>query len=303
MSVSERLTQVYNTSCELSFNNYSKIILMIDSHRGDGSRADDFIPNKQVFLTALKKYYYLGYTYIELGDSDELWQFKKFQQIIEANQEVFRWLYKFHLQKRYYPIWGNHDIYKKEPKFWKELRAYEKKFPLLYQIKAYEGIILRHFETRQKLFLIHGHQADPFNDRTWRISCFLARYLWRPMEIYFGINDPISPAKNHRRKNKIENRLIEWIKANHQILIAGHTHRPVFASSNEPPYFNCGSSLHPDGITGIEIAAGSIALVNWSNNLNRGNLNTYRKVIAGPEPLLSFFQGPYASPSPISNTC
>lgn len=302
MSVPERLTQVFNVSLELPFNNYSKIILMSDCHRGDGSRADDFVPNEQVFLTALKNYYYHGYTYIELGDGDELWQFEKLPTIIKAHSEVFRWLYKLQLQKRYYPIWGNHDIYKKEQRFWKELRSCGKQFPLLYQTEAYEGIILGHFETRQKIFLIHGHQADPFNDRAWRISCFLARYLWRPMELYFGINDPISPAKNHHRKTKIENHLVDWVNANHQILIAGHTHRPLFPGAGEPPYFNCGSCLHPDGITGMEIAGGKIALVKWSYNRNKGESFIYRKILAGPKPLVSFFHDSFISQMPVINS-
>lgn len=288
----ERLTQVYESSKELLFDNSSKIILLSDCHRGDNSTADDFAPNESIFLTALEYYYLMGYTYFELGDADELWQFNNFSEILKSHQEVFRWLRKFQDQKRYFIIWGNHDIVKQDPKFWKNQTSGKDggAQSLFNQIEAYESLILRHASSGDKILLIHGHQVDPINDQFWRFGRFLARYLWRPLETYLGIADPISPAKNHRKKNTIEVRLTNWVKAKQQAIIAGHTHRPVFPESGGPPYFNCGSSVHPDGITGIEIAGGKIALVKWCVNEKKG-ISSFisRNILAGPEQLSVFF--------------
>ncbi len=50
MSVSQRLTEVFNTSMEVSFNDTSKIILFSDRHRGDSGWADDFADNQNIFF-------------------------------------------------------------------------------------------------------------------------------------------------------------------------------------------------------------------------------------------------------------
>ncbi|MGE5581456.1 MAG: metallophosphoesterase [Bacillota bacterium] len=294
----ERLTQVYQSAKELSFNNFSRIVLFSDCHRGDNSRADDFVPVEPVFLTALKHYYSLGYTYIELGDADELWQFRDFSKIVSAHQEVFKLLRKLQLQQRYYSIWGNHDIFKKDRTFWESLRLKDGD-RLLCGFESREGIILRHLETGSQILLVHGHQVDPPNDRFWPLNCLLSRYLWRPLEIHLGIPDPSSPAKNHRRKNTIEKRIIEWVKQKQQAVIAGHTHLPVFPSINEPPYFNCGGCIHPDGLTAIEITNGKIALVKWyAQQRNEEISRVYKDYLAGPELLSGFFRKPFRNALP-----
>ncbi len=290
MNVSQRLTKLYQSAKEIWFNNFSKIILLSDCHRGDNSLADDFVHNKSVYLTALQYYYYKGFTYFELGDADELWEFKNFSSIYNAHREVFDWLVKFHRQNRYLMIWGNHDIYKKDPHFLLTRQCNISGAPLFDNLDAYESVILHDQNYGYKMLLLHGHQADPINDRYWRISCFLDRYLWRRLEL-LGVNDPISPAKNYRKKNIIEQRIVNWINENHLAVIAGHTHRPVFPKTDEPPYFNCGSCIYPDGITGIEIANGKIALVKWSARArvcNDQNSSVTRTLLAGPESLYVF---------------
>jgi hypothetical protein len=44
MSVASRLSEVLESSEEISFDNFSKFILFGDCHRGDNSWADDFAP-------------------------------------------------------------------------------------------------------------------------------------------------------------------------------------------------------------------------------------------------------------------
>jgi predicted phosphodiesterase len=127
---------------------------------------------------------------------------------------------------------------------------------------VHEGLILRLAGTGNRLFLAHGHQADPINDRWWRLSRFFVRHFWRHLQL-LGINDPTSPAKNYRKRGAVDARLTAWAKSKGQILIAGHTHRPRLPIKGESSYLNTGSCVHPRCITGIEIAAGEIRLIKW----------------------------------------
>ena len=133
----------------------------------------------------------------------------------------------------------------------------------------------------QELYLTHGHQADFFNSTLWRLSCFLVRYLWKPLE-QFGVLDPTSAAKNYKVKNKTEQRLQEWTKLHKKILITGHTHRPVLGSKDSL-YFNTGSCVHPRCITCIELVRRELSLVKWTLSTKPDRtLFVAREVLAGP---------------------
>jgi UDP-2,3-diacylglucosamine pyrophosphatase LpxH len=116
--------------------------------------------------------------------------------------------------------------------------------------------------------------------------------VWRPLESR-GVKDPTSAAKNYTRRKKTEERLIEWVSENRRMLVSGHTHRPTFPAAGEPPYFNDGSCVHPGCITAVELADGSIALVKWCVKMRAdGTLYVGRDVIAGPAPLVAYFDIP-----------
>jgi UDP-2,3-diacylglucosamine pyrophosphatase LpxH len=243
--------------------------MMSDCHRGDGSWADSFAKNQNLFTAALNVYNRKKYTYIELGDGDELWENKKLSDILSTYKNVFKLLSRFHMDGRLYFLMGNHDFAKRKPSFVKDhLEAYIDEtdgnaVPLFPEIKIHEGLILRYEDTENKIFLIHGHQVDFVNGPAWRLSKFFVRRFWRPIEI-IGVNDPTSASKNHKRKNTVEERLTQWTRREKQILIAGHTHRYVFPKPGHTLYFNDGSCVANNFITAIEIAEGSISLVKWS---------------------------------------
>lgn len=267
---------------------------MSDCHRGDGSWADNFSKNRNIYFAALSYYYNENYTYIEIGDGDELWENNQFASIFYAHSDVFLLLAKFFNKGKLYFIFGNHDMVKKDNKFVKEnLYEYfeerEKKYiPLFKNIKLHEGLVLRHKDTDQKIFLIHGHQVDFFNSTLWKLARFLARYVWRPLEL-FGVNDPTSTAKNYKRKELVEKGLLEWVKKEKHLVVSGHTHRPMFAEVGEPPYFNAGSSVHPQAITGIEIVGGNMMLVKWEVKTKKDDtLFIGRDILAGPIKLTDF---------------
>lgn len=290
-----RLSQVYEASKKLSFDDSSKIILMSDCHRGDGSWADNFSRNRNIYMGALSYYYDENYTYIELGDGDELWKNRKLYEIMREHSDVFLLMSKFIKAGRFHALFGNHDIVKKNNGFvknreYRHFYEYEKEYlPLFEKVKFQEGIVLKHTDTGVEIFLVHGHQADFINDRLWRVSRFLVRYIWRSLEL-IGINDPTSATKNYRKRVAVEQILIEWTKRNNQMLIAGHTHRPVYPKLKEPLYFNDGSCVHPRGITGIEIADGYILLVKWSFKTKKdGTLFVGRDVLEKPQRLRDYF--------------
>lgn len=64
----KRVSKVYKSAEVIPFDNSSRFFLMSDVHRGDGSWADDFSRNRNLFIAALNYYYRANYTYIEIGD-------------------------------------------------------------------------------------------------------------------------------------------------------------------------------------------------------------------------------------------
>lgn len=290
-----RLSQVFGSAEEIPFDDSSKIILMSDCHRGDGSWADDFSRNQNLFFAALTHYYNENYTYIEIGDGDELWKNSRFSDIMQVHSDVFWLMSKFYDEGRLHLIFGNHDIVKKSSRFVRNncrcrfAEREKRNITLFDNIKFHEGLILKHAVTGDEIFLVHGHQADYMNDRLWMLSRFLVRHIWRPLELH-GVNDPTSAARNYQKKEAIDRILLMWVKGKNQMLIAGHTHRPMFPAAGEPPYFNDGSCVHPRCITGIEIADGCIMLVKWCvKTKDDGTLFVGREVLAGPTKLQDYF--------------
>jgi len=301
MNSFKHLSQVFQTAEKIPFDDSSKLVMISDCHRGAGSQADEFFQNENLYLTALKHYYDEGYSYIEIGDGDELWENKKLSDIVNAHLNVFQMLRAFHEEGRLYFLYGNHDMVKRSPRYVKSnLYQYfnvreRQTMPLFDNVRIHEGLVLDYQagdrQNRNKaILLIHGHQVDALNSTFWKLSRFLVRYFWKPLEL-FGIRNPTSPAENQVKKEKIARRLTDWVIQENQMLIAGHNHRPMFPEIGEPLYFNDGSCTHPLFITGIEICNGEIALVKWSVKVREdGLLYVGKDFIAGPKKLGDFFK-------------
>lgn len=287
------MTQAYKKRLEQSFWDvpvlpvypYSKIVLFSDCHRGVGNANDNFLKNQNVYFGALRYYYEKGFTYIELGDGDELWENRSFASIREIHSNVFWLLSRFQEKNRLYMIYGNHDAELKECR----------EFP------HYPGIVLRlcgfsHsvFQRNESdsgansfcrdLYLTHGHQADTLNSVFWKLSRFLVRYFWQPLE-QKGVLDPTSAAKNYKRRKRVEERLAHWAEEKDCYLITGHTHRPMLESGMSH-YFNTGSCVHPRCITCMELEGDRLCLVKWHVDTRADrSLFVNRTVLAGPDTL------------------
>jgi UDP-2,3-diacylglucosamine pyrophosphatase LpxH len=289
------LTQVFRSSNTVDFDDDSKIVLISDCHRGDGTYADGFLKNQSIYNAALEHYYTNNYTYIEIGDGDELWENKSMSAIVNVHKDTFMLLTRFYSAGRFMMIYGNHDIVKKKYQE-KRVRVFRycdaslrECVSMFQNMPVYEGVVLDYKKTGDKILLAHGHQADMLNSTLWKLARFLVRHLWRPLEL-IGINDPTSASKNGNKKESVESKLADWTIREKTMLIAGHTHKTAFPKPGQPLYFNDGCCVHPNGINAIEIADGSIQLVRWYiKTKTDGVLFVGKETAAGPVRLADYF--------------
>ena len=109
----KKLDKIFKSSKKITIDDNTKLVIMSDCHRGNGNNHDNFNKNKIIFEAALKHYYKNDFTYIELGDGDEMWEVKNYKDIIDEHLKIFELLKKFHDSNRFIMIYGNHDICKK----------------------------------------------------------------------------------------------------------------------------------------------------------------------------------------------
>ena len=259
----------------------AKFIIFSDQHKGDKSWGDDFKNNEPNYLAALNYYNSNNFSFVALGDTEELWKFTP-QQILPVNEKSLAAEAAFQ-PNRFFKTFGNHDI------MWKN------KLDVLFNLKkyftmplvVYEGMVikLKTSSSQLRIFLTHGHQGDIMSDNN-AFSTWIIAHIWMPMQRYLRINVN-TPSNDYSLRNKHNIMMSEW--SGHQqnlLLITGHTHVPVFASGKyfnhpsnnipgkkqellKPSYFNTGCCCFDDGdITGIEISDGFIRLIKWYDEEN-----------------------------------
>ena len=268
----KELKDIYDNGFTLEFNNDSKIVLISDVHRGDGTYADSLLPNRNIYITALKYYLKNNYTYIEVGDGDELWKNKNFNEIAYFYDDIYKLFNKFKSKNDIYCIYGNHDFIKKQKNFIKKqeksLRKiganYGKEFiKFINNNQYYAGINLLYKPLEEKILVTHGHQIDFCNNEIWKVNEFLVRYIWRFLNGVAGFKDPTRSAKSKTKRSRVDIKLQNWARDNCTMIICGHTHNSRFPDLYDPPYFNDGCCVYPVSITAIEIEKGKIKLVKW----------------------------------------
>lgn len=287
MSSSGRISKAFQTAEEINIDNRSRIALISDCHRSDGGWADSFASNRNLFYAALSTYNMDKYTYIELGDGEELWETKYFSDIMRENRNIYRLMSRFYVGGRLYLIYGNHDMVKKNLGFGKNPYTANDDFVQLFpDIRSYESIVLNY--QGNKILLLHGHQADFFNSCLWRLGRFLVRHFWKNLET-LGVNDPTSASKSRKKKSAVEVGLMKWSAENGVMLIAGHTHRAFFPAPGETLYFNDGSCVSREYISAIEIADGNISLVYWSFKVREDGTVYVGRDVSATGKLKSYF--------------
>lgn len=250
----KRIRKSFSGALHLQMEDHPKIVMMSDCHRGTGTWADSFLHNRPIYTAAMKHYFQSGYTYIELGDGDELWENRRFADVWRTHREIYDLFWEFHRTGRLFLVFGNHDRIKENSAY-----VWNKGGPV---IPFYEAITVSR-QGNPPLCMFHGYQGDLLNDSLWKFSRWLVRYIWRPLELC-GVRDPTSAAKNYTKIRHAEERFLDYSRRENCIIVAGHTHKPSLTEDNDGIYFNCGSCIHPDAVTAIEITAGGALLVKWS---------------------------------------
>jgi predicted phosphodiesterase len=210
----------------LPFNNSSKFIILSDQHKGAKDDSDDFVNAEGNYLAALDYYYQQGFCYINLGDSEELWE-NSILAVKAHNKATFAKEAQFLQDKRFFKIFGNHDLYwDNDP-----LAAIQLKSIYGQSVSIYEGLILQTTvqEKQVNIFLTHGHQGDLQSDGNWFSKWFVST-IWAPLQAYLHINLN-TPSNNDTLKTVHNTMMYEWtVDTPNTLLITGHTHQPVFAS-------------------------------------------------------------------------
>ena len=251
-TIHRRLSQVLETAITIPIDDSSKFVFFSDLHRGNGSRSDSFLPNARLFLHALTHYERNGFSYVEVGDGDELWKGWPIEAIRQAHRRLFDLLHQMDLEQRLHLILGNHDLKRKT-----NLRVEKDGLP------AQEGLVLKHEPSGHKLFVVHGHQADITNDYLYFVAHRAVRFSYHVRErlqhlCCSGHGEP------KLKMGKLEQRLMDWVSVCHQMIICGHTHRQAFPQNGGPAYFNTGSGIVPGVITGLELSNGALVPIRWT---------------------------------------
>lgn len=231
-----------------------RFIIFSDQHMGKRNGADDFTPAEENYLLALEYYQQEDFYFINLGDSEELWE-NNIWQVKKWNKAVYEAEKKFLAQNRYVKVYGNHDLYWNTGlwAYWHLKSMYGEK------VKVFEGVVLKttvnspqsiadssrtnnvqgkvnmyppgdpiHYSPLT-ILLTHGHQGDAQSDGNW-FSKFFVTYVWAPLQSLLRIN-PNTPAYDNEKKTLHNHIMYEWSATRQNtILITGHTHQPVFAS-------------------------------------------------------------------------
>lgn len=210
----------------LQISTEDKIVILSDQHKGARDYADDFALAEKNYLKALEHYNGENFRYINLGDSEELWE-NLLESVIKHNKSTFEKEKAFIARNAFIKIFGNHDLYwDNDPLAGFNLgRIYGNKIPI------YEGAILKIAinGTVLNIFLTHGHQGDLQSDGNWFSKWFVST-IWAPLQAYLQIN-PNTPAYDNQLKTAHNTLMYSWMAARTNIvLITGHTHQPVFAS-------------------------------------------------------------------------
>jgi UDP-2,3-diacylglucosamine pyrophosphatase LpxH len=193
--------------------------------------ADDFRRSERAYNAALAYYFRMGHTLVVLGDVEELWE-ERPAPVLETYRRTLELEVRFHRRQRYFRLWGNHDD---EWQFEDRVRRHLAPRYGDPELKVRESLSISVMDGPQKLgtlFLAHGHQWTATSDRWATVSKFFVRYFWRPIQrlTHFSFN---TPAKDWRLRERHNIAMYSWAeKQDKLVLIAGHTHRPVFKSQS-----------------------------------------------------------------------
>jgi hypothetical protein len=230
------LDEAFARAAEEPLDPAARIVVLSDHHRGAGDQADDFRRCEHAYATALGWYLEQGYRLFLLGDTEELWE-EPPQRPLRRYRDVLALEGEFLARGALERFWGNHDD------LWADERQVRKHLqPALGgaggRVTVREGLRVRVRRPGREdvtLFFVHGHQGTADSDRFGWASRLFVRHVWRPIQRKTGYS-ATTPATDHALRAKHGRAMFAWACSRPgTVLIAGHTHQPVFAGSQPDP--------------------------------------------------------------------
>jgi predicted phosphodiesterase len=211
-----------------------KLVVFSDHHRGARDPVDDFLRCEPAYCAALGHYLESGYELVVLGDVEELWKNSP-RRVVDAYRDTLRLEAEFHARGRYHRVWGNHDD------DWSRsgaVKRLQKAFDTPLEVSEAIKLTVRRPDggPAPLLFLVHGHQGTKTSDRFAPLSRLVVRVGWRRLQRGIGLAGT-TPAQDFDLRARHDRAMFEWARgrAPQLVLVAGHTHRPVFWTSKPPP--------------------------------------------------------------------
>ncbi len=215
-----------------------RAVIFSDHHRGRQDRADDFRRCENAYRAALGWYAEQGWALWLLGDVEELWE-NSSAEVIGAYAPVLALEAEFD-RGRLWRIWGNHDM------LWRRRRQVEDQLVdhLPPGTSVREGIRVELSDRGAPvgtLFLVHGHQGtlDSVTLLMTAISLFVVREIWARLQRMQGFAST-APSTDTGLRERHDLAMFALAKRRAArtgelvMLIAGHTHRPVFPTDPPP---------------------------------------------------------------------
>jgi calcineurin-like phosphoesterase family protein len=209
------------------------VIIFSDHHKGARDGADDFQRCERTYNAALSYYRALDYHLVELGDVEELWE-NSFKEVAASYPETLKLAAEFVKAGRYTRFFGNHDlVWKDVDKFKKRMSAVDPAYANVEPIEAMR-VVVDEDGVRGELFIVHGHQGTADSDKNAKLSEFLVRVGWRRAQIILA-HPWNTPSVDWALRGEHALHMSRWAAKGHRVLIAGHTHLPVFYGSPDTP--------------------------------------------------------------------
>jgi hypothetical protein len=211
-----------------------RAVIFSDHHRGRGDGADDFERCEQAYVAALGWYLEHGYELWLLGDVEELWENSP-PAVLERYANVLA-LERSFGEGKVLRFFGNHDLDWASPKVVE--RHLASHLPANTPVREALNVDLVDGGTKLgTLFLVHGHQGTPDAGSAFSraFSRFVVRNVWARLQRFQRIAST-SPSQDVELRARHDRAMARWAddREDPVVLIAGHTHRPVFPVAPAP---------------------------------------------------------------------
>ncbi len=219
--------------------NALKLVLVSDAHKGGGDGADEFRRAERAYNAALAYYYEHRFTLAVLGDGEELWKYHP-EQVLDpktGHPHSLALEAQFHAAAaaRYLRIVGNHDD------LWRSTDSVSKHLGDLFPgLVVHEAMRLSVNDDADdqplgELFLVHGNQGTADSDQWAWLSHPALHYIVRPLQRKFGFSTATPAIEWTNLRQGQDEAMFQWAADRRVVLIAGHTHRPIFPGAKPEP--------------------------------------------------------------------